>query len=182
MRIVGGRLRGRRLLAPESRAIRPTTDRAREALFNVIESRFRDRLEGGRIADFYAGTGALGIEALSRGAAFATFVERAPEALTLLKANIAALGLGASTRIERADAAAAVSRLGPFDLIFADPPYGGAEAQRFLDELSTPGCISSGGILILESDRDDTISPPPDLTLAIEKHYGDSRICFFLPI
>jgi 16S rRNA (guanine966-N2)-methyltransferase len=180
MRIVGGRLRGRRLLAPESRAVRPTTDRAREAIFNVVESRFRDRLQGGQVADFYAGTGALGIEALSRGAAFAAFIERAPEALTLLKANIAALGLQAATRDESADAATAAERLGPFDLVFADPPYGGPEAQRFLDGISTSGCISPDGVLILESGRDDVLSLATGLTLVVEKHYGDSHVSFFL--
>src|SRR3546814_6339977 len=109
MRIVGGRLRGRRLAAPPGHATRPTTDRVRESLFNIIESRYRDRLTGGRVGDLYAGTGALGLEALSRGAAHAVFVEQAPAAWAVLQQNIAALGLEAVATAIRGDAHAVLA-------------------------------------------------------------------------
>src|SRR5262245_18007447 len=126
MRIVGGRLGGRTLASPRSQAIRPTADRLRESLFNILAHTYGDPVTGARVLDLFAGTGALGLEALSRGAAFALFVDDAAEARALLRENIAALGLGGVTRIFRRDA----TRLGPahpvepFSLVFLDPPYG----------------------------------------------------------
>src|SRR5262247_1742663 len=123
MRIVGGRLRGRALAAPKSNAVRPTADRLRESLFNILIHAYDDPVSGARVLDLFAGTGALGLEALSRGAAFALFVDDAAEARALLRENIAALGLGGITRIFRRDA----TRLGtahpvePFSLVFLDP-------------------------------------------------------------
>src|SRR6201991_2599024 len=109
MRIVGGRLRGRALAAPKSQAIRPTADRLRESLFNILAHAYGDPVSGGRVLDLFAGTGALGIEALSRGAAFALLVDEGVEARALLRANVEALGLGGTTRIFRRDA----TKLGP---------------------------------------------------------------------
>ncbi len=126
MRIVGGRLRGRSLAAPKSQAIRPTADRLREALFNILIHAYDDPVSDARVLDLFAGTGALGLEALSRGAAFALFVDDGAEARALLRENVAALGLGGVTRIFRRDAV----KLGmahpvePFSLAFLDPPYG----------------------------------------------------------
>src|SRR5437763_4951718 len=102
MRVVGGRLGGRTLLAPASRAIRPTSDRLREALFDILGARYAGRLAGARVLDLFAGSGALGIEALSRGAAFALFVDNGAEARALLRGNVEALALGGVTRIWRA--------------------------------------------------------------------------------
>src|SRR5205085_3562607 len=104
MRVVGGRLKGRSLASPSSRAIRPTADRLREALFNILVHAYGDPVAGARVLDLFAGTGALGIEALSRGAAFALFVDDAAEARALLRENVAALGLGGVSRIFRRDA------------------------------------------------------------------------------
>src|SRR5437588_11274481 len=135
MRIVGGRLRGRALAAPKSQAIRPTADRLRESLFNILAHAYGDPISGARVLDLFAGTGALGLEAVSRGAAFALFVDEGAEARALLRANVEALGLGGTTRIFRRDA----TRLGPahplepFGLAFADPPYGQGLAQRALE-------------------------------------------------
>src|SRR3954447_10405239 len=126
MRIVGGRLRGRALAAPKTQAIRPTADRLRESLFNILMHAYGDPITGARVMDLFAGTGALGLEALSRGAAFALFVDDGAEARGIVRENIEALGLGGATRLFRRD----VPRLGtagprpPFELVFCDPPYG----------------------------------------------------------
>src|SRR5580765_3936952 len=134
MRVVGGRLRGRALTAPKSQAIRPTADRLRESLFNILVHGYGDPVSGARVLDLFAGTGALGLEAISRGAAFALFVDDGAEARALLRANVEALGLGGVTRIFRRDA----TKLGPahpvepFDLAFLDPPYGKGLAEKAL--------------------------------------------------
>src|SRR5207245_2308460 len=134
MRIVGGRLRGRALAAPKSQAVRPTADRLREALFNILAHAYGDPITGARVLDLFAGTGALGLEALSRGAQFALFVDDGAEARALLRENVAALGLGGVTKIFRRDA----TRLGPahpvepFSLVFLDPPYSKGLAEKAL--------------------------------------------------
>ena len=126
MRVVGGRLGARTLATPKSQAIRPTADRLREALFNILTHAYGDPVSGARVLDLFAGTGALGIEALSRGAAFALFVDDAADARALLRENVAALGLGGTARIFRRDATklGPVYPLEPFTLAFLDPPYG----------------------------------------------------------
>src|SRR5215213_8923116 len=134
MRIVGGRLRGRGLAGPKSQAVRPTADRLRETLFNVLVHAYGDPVTHARVLDLFAGTGALGLEAMSRGAAFALFVDEGAEARALLRENVATLGLGGSTRIFRRDA----TKLGdahpiePFALALLDPPYGRALAETAL--------------------------------------------------
>src|SRR5712675_1516120 len=141
MRIVGGRLRGRALAAPKSQAIRPTADRLREALFNILVHAYGDPISGARVLDLFAGTGALGIEALSRGAAFALFVDDGAQARALLRENVATLGLGGVTRVFRRDA----TKLGPahpiepFSLAFLDPPYGHGLAEKALDAARAGG-------------------------------------------
>jgi 16S rRNA (guanine966-N2)-methyltransferase len=126
MRVVGGRLRGRPLVGPKSNAIRPTADRLREALFNILLHGYGDPIAGARVLDLFAGTGALGIEAVSRGAEFALFVDDGAEARALLRENATALGLGGTTRIFRRDATklGPAHPLAPFALAFLDPPYG----------------------------------------------------------
>src|SRR5499427_10144029 len=125
MRVVGGRLRGRNLAAPASREIRPTADRLRESLFNILVHAYENPVEGARVLDLFAGTGALGIEAISRGAGFCLLVDDGAEARALIRQNVDALGLGMVTRVFRRDA----TRLGaahpvePFGLVFLDPPY-----------------------------------------------------------
>ncbi len=135
MRVVGGSLRGRTLAAPKSQTIRPTADRLREALFNILVHAYDNPIGGARVLDLFAGTGALGIEALSRGAAFALFVDDGAEARALLRENVATLGLGGTSRIFRRDA----TKLGPahpvepFSLAFLDPPYGKGLAEQALE-------------------------------------------------
>jgi 16S rRNA (guanine966-N2)-methyltransferase len=181
MRVVGGRLRGRALVAPASRDIRPTSDRLRESLFDVLTHRYPDRLEGARVVDLFAGSGALGVEALSRGAAFALFVDNSAEARALLRANVEALALGGVTRIFRADA----TQLGrapagpPFDLAFLDPPYNQNLASPALAALITGGWLAPGGLAVVEEHVRAEIAAPEALTLLDERIYGDTKLAFY---
>src|SRR6188474_2200660 len=126
MRVIGGRLKGRTIAAPRTRDIRPTSDRLRESLFNILVHGHGEPVTGARVLDLFAGTGALGLEAMSRGAAFALFVDEGAEARALIRENVATLGLGGVTKIFRRDATklGAVHPNEPFSLVFLDPPYG----------------------------------------------------------
>jgi 16S rRNA (guanine966-N2)-methyltransferase len=181
MRVIGGRLKGRAILAPASRAIRPTSDRLRESIFDILEHRFPGRIDGARVVDLFAGTGALGIEALSRGARFALFVDSGVEARALLRANVEALALGGMTRIWRADA----TRLGrapaggPFALAFLDPPYGHGLAGLALASLVEGGWLEPNALCVVEETAKAEIAAPPGLTCVDERTYGDTRIAIF---
>jgi len=138
MRVVGGRLKGRNLASPSSRDIRPTADRLRESLFNILIHAYDDPISGARVLDLFAGTGALGIEAISRGGAFALFVDNGTEARALLRNNVESLGLGGVTKVYRRDATSLgpAHPMEPFSLVFLDPPYakklaGEAKAAEF---------------------------------------------------
>src|SRR5213082_3795928 len=146
MRIVGGRLRGRALAAPKSQAIRPSADRLREALFNILVHAYGDPITGARVLDLFAGTGALGIEAISRGAAFALFIDNGTEARALLRNNVEALGLGGMTKVFRRDATSLgpAHPMEPFSLVFLDPPYGRGLADRALASLRDGGWLVAG--------------------------------------
>src|SRR3982750_2081949 len=146
MRVVGGRLKGRSLASPSSRHIRPTADRLREALFNILIHAYGDPITSARVLDLFAGTGALGIEAVSRGAAFALFVDNGTEARALLRNNIEALGLGGVTKVFRRDATdlGAAHPVEPFSLVFLDPPYGKRFAERALASLRDGGWLTPG--------------------------------------
>ncbi len=125
MRVVGGRLKGRNLASPSSREIRPTADRLRESVFNILVHAYDDPIEDARVLDLFAGTGALGIEAVSRGAKFTLFVDNGAEARALLRNNVEALGLGGVTKVYRRDATdlGPAHPVEPFSLVFLDPPY-----------------------------------------------------------
>jgi 16S rRNA (guanine(966)-N(2))-methyltransferase RsmD len=172
MRVIAGRWGGRLLQAPAGAATRPTSDRVREALFAILG----ERVEGARVLDLYAGSGALGIEALSRGAVEATFVDSAPAAVKAVRANLAALG--AEAEVRRADARGflrGASREGRhYDLVFLDPPY--RLAERLGRELSEalPAVLAPGGLAISESDRRSPLDL--DLTPTDERRYGDTVI------
>jgi 16S rRNA (guanine966-N2)-methyltransferase len=172
MRIVAGRYGGRRLVAPPGSATRPTSDRVREALFSVLGP----TVQGARVLDLYAGSGALGIEALSRGAASAVFVDRSPRAVAAIRANLEALGIEAD--VCRREAAAALrtasARADAYDLVFLDPPYRrAAELGRELSE-ALPAVLAPGARVVSESDRREPLELA--LPLADERRYGDTLI------
>ena len=152
MRIVGGRLKGRVLRGPRSDAIRPTSDRLRESLFNILVHSYDDPLPGARVIDLFAGTGAFGLEAVSRGAAFALLVDDGAEARALIRENVEALGLGGVTKIFRRDA----RRLGdappgpPYTLAFLDPPYHRGLAEPALIALARGSWLAPGALVIVE--------------------------------
>jgi 16S rRNA (guanine966-N2)-methyltransferase len=181
MRIVGGRLKGRVLSAPASRAIRPTSERLRESIFDILEHRFPGYIEGARVVDLFAGTGALAIEALSRGARFALFVDNGAEARALLRANVEALALGGVTRIWRADAAKLGSAPagGPFSLAFIDPPYGQGLAGPALGSLVEGGWLEPDALCVVEEDAKADIAAPAGLERVDERVYGDTKIAIF---
>ncbi len=165
MRIVAGRLRGRALVAPEGRATRPTGDRARQALFDVLaHADWAPPLEGARVLDLFAGSGALGFEALSRGAAFALFVETDAAARGAIRDNADALGLMGAARVHRRDATDLGPRPGSagaaFTLAFLDPPYGQGLGERALAGLAGGGWLAPDAVAVFERGRDE---PDPDL-------------------
>lgn len=180
MRIVGGEFRGRPLATPRSQAIRPTTDRTREAVFNVLAHRYGDRLEGARVLDLFAGTGALGLEALSRGAAFALFIEESAEGRGLIRENVEAFGLTGRTKIFRRDAAALgeAGTMGPFGLVFADPPYGKGLGERALRSAIGGGWLASGALCVVEEAASAAFAPEPGFVVADERNYGETVIRF----
>jgi 16S rRNA (guanine966-N2)-methyltransferase len=162
MRIVSGRLRGRTLSAPKTQAIRPTADRLRASLFNILAHGHDDPLTGARVLDLFAGTGALGIEALSRGAAFALFVDDGAEARALLRGNVESLGLGGVSRIFRRDATklGPVHPLEPFTLAFLDPPYGRGLAEHALASARNGGWLVPQALVIVEEAADAAFAAP----------------------
>ena len=180
MRIVGGRLRGRLLEAPATRAIRPTSERLRESIFDILTHRHAGVVEGARVVDLFAGSGALGIEALSRGAKFALFVDNGPEARALLRANVEVFAPGGVTRIWRADA----TLLGkapagpPFTLAFLDPPYDKGLAGPALTGLVEGGWLASGALVVVEESAEAEIGAPTALRIVDERVYGETKVVF----
>ncbi|MFI4935637.1 MAG: 16S rRNA (guanine(966)-N(2))-methyltransferase RsmD [Caulobacterales bacterium] len=185
MRIVAGTFRGRALVAPKGHSTRPTSDRTREALFNVLEhAPWSPGLAGVRVIDLFAGSGALGLEALSRGAAYCLFVETDEGARGAIRTNIEALGAGlfGLTRVHRRDAA----KLGPrpasdgpaFDLAFLDPPYGRGLAERALAELATGGWLTSGAIAVVERGADDPAPGAAGYERLDVRTWGAARVEF----
>ena len=177
MRIVSGRLRGRALAAPKTQAIRPTADRLREALFNILVHAYDDPITGTRVLDLFAGTGALGLEAVSRGAAFALFVDDGAEARALLRENVQTLGLAAITRIFRRDA----TRLGPahpvepFSLLFLDPPYGKGLAEKALTSAREGGWLTAEALIVVEESADAGFKPAEGYEEIERRTYDDTE-------
>lgn len=180
MRIVGGRFKGRALKGPaaDSRAIRPTTDRLREAAFNVLAHAYGDPCEGARVLDLFAGTGALGIEALSRGGRFCLFVDEGAEARACLRANVEAFGLGGQTKIFRRDATklGPVVTQGPFDLVFADPPYGQGLGERALASARDGGWLAAGALVFWEESAEAEAQAPDGFEPLETRAYGDTTL------
>jgi 16S rRNA (guanine966-N2)-methyltransferase len=180
MRIVGGRLRGRTLASPSSNAIRPTSDKLREALFNILVHRYDDPITGARVLDLFAGTGALGCEAASRGAAFVLFVDDGAEARALERQNVEALGLGGTTRIFRRDATrlGPVHPLAPFNIAFLDPPYGRGLAERALTAAREGGWLVPGALVVVEEAISASFAAPDGYAELERRGYGDSELIF----
>ncbi len=180
MRIVGGKFKGRSLKSPTSSLVRPTSDRLRETVFNILAHGYDDACEGARVIDLFAGTGALGIEALSRGAALAVFVDDSNEGRALLRANMETLGLGGISRIMRRDA----TKLGPmppqdtFTLVFLDPPYGKDLAPRALVSLRDGGWLADGALCVIEEEADAQVSLPEGFTALDRRETGDTQVLF----
>ena len=182
MRIVGGQFKGTRLAAPGAEGggkahLRPTSDRVREALFNLLAHGDYPPLEGARVLDLFAGTGALGLEALSRGAARAVFIDDGAAARGLIRRNIETLGVIGQTKLWRRDA----TRLGPcrgepYSLIFADPPYGKGLGEKAILSARAGGWIASGAVIVLEQGADEPEPEHPGLTLHDDRRYGETRI------
>jgi 16S rRNA (guanine966-N2)-methyltransferase len=180
MRIVGGRLRSRPLAGPKSDAIRPTSDRLRETLFNILTHAYDDPVSGARVLDLFAGTGALGIEALSRGAASALFVDMGVEARALLRQNIETLGLAGVTRIFRRDAIklGPAHPLEPFDLVFADPPYGKGLAEKALVSARAGGWLKPGALVVVEEAAEAGFTAPEGFEELEQRQYDDTAFVF----
>jgi 16S rRNA (guanine966-N2)-methyltransferase len=180
MRVVGGRLGGRTLAAPKSQNVRPTSDRLREAVFNILVHRYGDVVEGARVLDLFAGTGALGLEAISRGAAFALFIDNGAEARALMRQNVEALGLGGVTRIFRRDA----SRLGavhpnePFDLVFVDPPYRKGLGEAALTSLRDGSWLKPDALMVVEEAADANFVAPKGYAEMERRRYDDTEFTF----
>lgn len=180
MRIVGGTYGGRSLVAPEGLGVRPTTDRVREALFNILEHG-ETPLEGARVLDLFSGSGALGLEALSRGAHSVLFVEMDPDARGAIRTNVETLGATGATRIFRRDA----TKLGPmpgdkggaFNLVFLDPPYGKGLGEQAIASAQEGGWLAENATIVFECGADET----PDVVgfqLDDMRRYGDTKVLF----
>src|SRR5580704_4685908 len=184
MRIVGGRLRGRTLTAPKSQAVRPTSDRLRESLFNILAHAYGDPITGARVLDLFAGTGALGIEAISRGAAFCLLVDDGAEARALIRQNVDTLGLGMVTRVFRRDA----TELGPaypvepFGLVFLDPPYRKGLAAPALASLRDGGWLVPDALVVVEEAADAEFAPPAGYEELERRTYDDTVVIFLRPV
>ncbi len=181
MRFVAGRFRGRALQAPDDKIIRPTSDRVRENVFNILAHGIEDfSLGGARVIDLFAGTGALGIEAVSRGAAYCLFVEEAPEARALIRKNVEAMGLTGETRVFRRDATdlGPAGHIEPYGLAFLDPPYGKGLGEKALAGLAEGKWLTDGAIAILEERAGTLVSFPAAFQLLDTRTYGDTEIRF----
>jgi 16S rRNA (guanine966-N2)-methyltransferase len=180
MRIVGGRLRGRVLAGPQSPAIRPTADRLRESLFNILLHAYGDPVSDARVLDLFAGTGALGLEALSRGAQCALLIDDAAQARALMRDNVTALGLGGAARIFRRDATALgdVHPLAPFGLAFLDPPYGQGLAERALVSARAGKWLLPDALVVVEEAADAGFAPPSGYEEIERRRYDDTELIF----
>ncbi|MEO0543653.1 MAG: 16S rRNA (guanine(966)-N(2))-methyltransferase RsmD [Pseudomonadota bacterium] len=178
MRIGGGKMKGRPIKAPprSDQSIRPTTDRVRESLFNILTHRFGAPFEGSRVLDLFAGTGALGLEALSRGAEFALFVDNGTSARGLIRENIHAMGWQGNAKLFRRDAASMgpIGTMKPFDLVFMDPPYGRGLGEKALETLADGGWLKPEAVIVLEESASAGFLLPTSYILEDERRTGDT--------
>jgi len=179
MRITGGILGGRALAAPKDGRVRPTSDKVRQAIFNILSHGIGFELQGARVIDLFAGTGALGLEALSHGASYCLFVDDHAESRALIRGNVEALGQTGVSKIWRRDA----TKLGennfpPFDLAFLDPPYRKGLIGPALASLRDGGWLTAGAVVVAEMAEDDTIAPVVDFSGLDHRAYGETRVEF----
>ena len=181
MRIVGGEFRGRTIAAPKGDLIRPTSDRLRQTVFDILAHTFEDPVTDARVLDLFAGTGALGLEALSRGAAFVLFVDDGLEARGLIRRNVDAMGLTGRSRVYRRDATrlGEIGSLAPFTLAFADPPYGRGLGERALRSAASGGWLVPGAIVVLEEAAAAEIGDIAGLRREDVRRVGDSQVAFY---
>jgi 16S rRNA (guanine966-N2)-methyltransferase len=182
MRIVGGRFKGHHLVTPEGSATRPTSDRVRESIFNILAHGISGfTLEGARVLDLFAGTGALGFEALSRGARWCHFIEEQTAARGIIRANADKLGVIGQCKIWRRDAAdlGLCAPLAKFDLAFADPPYSKGLGEKSLRSVINGGWLNEGAVVVLEESDQAVIPQIEGLELVDERSYGETRVRFF---
>lgn len=184
MRIVSGKYRGKAIVAPPGEATRPTSDRARQAVFNILEhASWAPELHGARVIDVFAGSGALGLEALSRGASFCLFVETDDTARGAIRENIDAMQLFGVTRVHRRDATdlgpRPASAGAPFDIAFLDPPYAKGLGERAVAELKAHDWLSPGAILMFERGRSEPDPVLEGFEQIDARDYGAARVLFF---
>jgi 16S rRNA (guanine966-N2)-methyltransferase len=181
VRIVGGEFRGRSLATPKSDDIRPTSDRTRESLFNILSHAYPEALDGTRVLDLFAGTGAVGLEAMSRGARGALFVEQSVEGRGLLHTNIETLGVIGRAKIFRRDATSlgGIGTVEPFHLLFADPPYAKGLGERALDAAARGGWLVDGALAILEERADIQPAAVDGYDLLEVRTFGETRMHFY---
>jgi 16S rRNA (guanine966-N2)-methyltransferase len=182
MRVTAGLYGGRSLVPPRDYRVRPTADKVRQAIFNIlVHADFAPALEGARIADLFAGTGAMGIEALSRGAAFCLFVDESAESRALVRQNVEALNLTGVSKIWRRDAtklgAMAAGAGGPFELVILDPPYHKGLIEPALASLSDGGWLAEGAVAVVETAEDETVEGAGYARLE-ERSYGETKVTF----
>lgn len=177
MRVITGSARGRKLIVPEGLETRPTSDMLKQAVFNIIQF----DIEGRRVLDLFAGTGQMGVEALSRGAKEAVFIDRSAQAIAVVRQNVSLCGFEGQSRVIQSDALAFLSPgCGKFDIVFIDPPYDSALAESALEKISTFDILSDGGIIICESDAGKLL---PELSAPYAKgreyRYGKKKITVY---
>ena len=180
MRIVGGRLKGRALKSPGSDAIRPTSDRLRETVFNILAHSYGNPVAGARVIDLFAGTGAMAIEALSRGAAFALLVDQGAQASAIIRANFAALDLGGAARILRRDARklGAAPEGESFSLALLDPPYGKGLVPPTLKALRDRGWLGTGALAVIEERAGAEVALPDGFIVRERRRFGATQVVF----
>jgi len=180
VRIVAGRFKGAAIAAPRSQGTRPTSDRLRETIFNILAHGIDMDLDGVRVLDLFAGTGALGFEAISRGAGHCTFIEEGTEARGVIRRNMESLGLNGAAKIFRRDATrlGSAGTIAPFDLLFADPPYDKGLGERALSSAVDGGWLKPGAVCVLEERASADVEVPQGFKTLDQRRAGDSQVLF----
>jgi 16S rRNA (guanine966-N2)-methyltransferase len=180
MRIVAGKFRGKALTSPPDDSIRPTADRVRESVFNILSSRLGPSFDGLRVLDLFAGTGALGLEALSRGASSVVFVDTSADARGLIRDHIEAFGAGGVAKLLRRDATSLgpAGTMGPVDLVFLDPPYGQGLGELALASVKEGGWLKPETLLVLEEGAEVALDLPAGFALDDRREYGAAAVHF----